>query len=372
MAIKGYVRYLAALTAAALCSCAGLGPSRGDGDIRALERELESRRTEKESEQALRIAALEATPGMPDIRSSNRAAAEAAMDGRLRVASAAWWGWDRHDSTRALNGAFKAPVEVLIVPAMDGPWIVGPLRLDGPRTVIFEAGCVVLAAKGAFRGRDDCLVSVLRTGGLTLSGYGAAFRMRGSDYRKAPYEPSQWRHALSLRDSGKILIEGLRIEHSGGDGVYIGQSRGGFIPHDIVLRDLDLRSNHRQGVSVISARGFLMEYCRVRSTRGTAPQAGIDFEPNSGVFGLTGCVVRRCLFKRNAGAAVHVHLSKMNASQPPVSISVEESALIGAPLAVWVAGLGNGVRGDVVFMNSIVRGLRTVAESARFQTLVDN
>lgn len=369
MAYKGYVRFFAALSVAAVCSCAGLGSSRGDGGYRALARELASRRSAKTSEQALRIAALEAAHGLPDIRRENLQAAAEAMEGRLRVASAAWWGWNRRDSTAALNGALKAPVDLLIVPAMDGPWLVGPLRIDGPKTIIFEAGCVVQAGKGAFLGKTDSLISVRRAEGLTLSGYGATLRMRGKDYRQAPYEASQWRHAVSLRESVGILVEGLTIEDSGGDGVYIGQDRGGVIPHDIVLRDLDLRDNHRQGVSVISAYNFRMEYCRVRGTRGTAPQAGIDFEPNSGVFGLALCVVHGCLFERNAGAAVHVHLEKMSGGQAPVSIVVEESALIGSPLAVWVGGLDNGVRGSVVFRDSVVRGLVNAASGDSFQAV---
>lgn len=98
---------------------------------------------------------------------------------------------------------------------------------------------------------------------------------------------------------------GLTLQSSGGDGIYVGSAR---LPinycKDIVIRDCTIEDQHRQGISVISVQGLLIENCVIRDTAGTAPQAGIDFEPNAGNQWLQGIVVRNCRFENNKGGAV--------------------------------------------------------------------
>lgn len=359
---------LTLIAGALFFSCAAAPPQ--NPRVGDLEREIQNRRSSGAVELSRRIESLVETNDLGDIRAANPRLALAATGGRLKVASAAWWGWKADDSTWALNAALASPVDVLIVPAMSGPWIVGPLFLKGPRTVIFENGSVVLAKKGAFRSRVDCLLTIERKSGIKVSGYGATLRMRKSDYTAEPYSAGQWRHALSIKESERVLIEGLSIDNSGGDGVYIGQGRNGTVPRDITLRDLELSGHHRQGVSVIAAERFLMEYCLVTGTRGTAPQAGIDFEPNTDVFGLVDCRVSHSVFRNNSGAAVHVHLKKMDPSQPPVSILVEDSALLGAPLAIWARGFPAGVRGTVDFADCVIDGIKAIKRSEGVFTVI--
>jgi hypothetical protein len=352
------------------CTVSSAGWADQSEDIDALERRIKERRSEGALALTRRIEDLARTAALPDLRRPDSRAASAAAAGELKIASAAWWGWASEDATAALNAALAAPVDTLIIPAMSGPWIVGPLSLTGPKTLLFEPGCTVIAAKGAFRNTGDCLLSIEGRGGITISGYGSRLEMRKDDYTQAPYAEGQWRHAISVRESSDILIEGLSIRSSGGDGVYIGQRRGLAVPTAITLRDLELKDHYRQGVSVIAANGFLMEYCRVVGTRGHMPQAGIDFEPNSHVYGLVDCKVSRCVFSKNAGAAVHVHLDKLEAAGPPADILVEDSALIGSPLAIWVRGLSNGAKGRVEFGNCIIQGLKTIEGSRGLSTVI--
>src|SRR6185295_16566214 len=59
----------------------------------------------------------------------------------------------------------------------------------------------------------------------------------------------------------------------------------------------------------------------LRNTGGTAPEAGIDFEPNEKDEYLTQCVVRKCTFTNNAGYGLLFALH--NIGRNPVSIQVE-------------------------------------------------
>jgi len=339
----------------------------GSERLEILERNIEIRHSEGTKELSYRIHELVRNGFLPDMRKVNSEEAAASSSGNRTVASAAWWGWNEKDSTDALNRAFSAPVDVLVVPAMARPWMVGPLNLKGPRVVLFEPGCVVMAAKNAFRGTGECLLSIVDAEGTHLVGYGTRLVMRKGDYSKKPYESSQWRHAISIRESAGVLIEGFSIESSGGDGVYIGQRRGMRVPSDIILRDLNLKNHHRQGVSVIAATGLLIEYCRLLGTTGNPPQAGIDFEPNTGAYGFENCVVSNCVFRMNAGAALHLHFINLRGSDPAVSILIKDSVLLGTPLAVWVSGLSNGVRGALEFSGTIIEGVRAMNATREFR-----
>jgi hypothetical protein len=91
----------------------------------------------------------------------------------------------------------------------------------------------------------------------------------------------------------------------------------------VVIRRVDCRDNHRQGISVISAENLLIEGCRLRNTRGTAPQAGIDFEPNTPNDSLSNCVVRNCLAEHNAGTGYQICPQAMNSGSKPISIYLD-------------------------------------------------
>ena len=308
-------------------------------------------------------------PSRRALTAADPTAADEAQNGRRAVASAAWWGWDAANATEALQQAFRAPVDTLVIPAMQGPWLVDPLILDGPREVILEPGAVIMARRGSFIDTGDNLIRTTGQDGLRIIGYGARLVMRKADYRQPPYERSEWRHALAIFESSDVAVRGLSIESSGGDGVYIGQSRGADVCENILLSDVSLPDNHRQGVSVIAARGFRMEYTHIVGTRGTAPQAAIDFEPNSGLYGLTDCVVHRCLFERNAGAALTVFLVKMDETDRPVDIRIQETVILGHPLSVFIRGFRNGVRGRLEFVDTSVRGYGNIQRSGQFEVV---
>ncbi len=292
--------------------------------------------------------------------------AHRAERGELNIASAAWWGWSGSNATEILQQAFSTRLDILVVPAMDGPWFCDPLTIDGPKQIIFEPGAELSAIEGGFHNQRESLVTLFRQSGVQMTGYGACLSMNRDDYSRKPYEWSQWRHALALLESQDIVIEGFTIKESGGDGVYVGQKKGGFIPRNIHLKDLYLLDNYRQGVSVISADGFLLDHCYISGTRGTPPMAAIDFEPNSGLYGLTACTVSRSLFEKNSGAALTIHLPNVSGYHPPVSISIEDSCILGYPLSAWIHGFGNGVNGRLSFSNCLVRGIGLTGRSKNF------
>lgn len=90
---------------------------------------------------------------------------------------------------------------------------------------------------------------------------------------------------------------------------------------DIEIRDVVCDDNHRQGISVITAKNLLVENSRFQGTQGTLPEPGIDFEPNERDECLTNCVVRNCSFTGNKVRGMLFVLD--NLGEAPVSIRLE-------------------------------------------------
>ena len=290
---------------------------------------------------------------------SNPAAIEEIDAGTRTVADAAWWGFNTDDATETLQSAIDSRAETVIVPYLGSPWIVRPLKLRSNLTIQFEPGVVVEAKRGEFQGKGDSLFAGANLENVRLLGYGATLRMHKEDYRKEPYAKAEWRMVLSLGSCTNVTVEGLRLESSGGDGIYVGvANKEQPYCKDIVIRNVTCSDNYRQGISVISAENLLIENCVMEGTEGTAPAAGIDFEPNNENERLVNCVVRHCSFADNQGAGILVYLKPLKATSAPISLSFE-SCLVrdGQNDGIIVGAIGDdGPQGAIAFKNCTVKG----------------
>ena len=269
---------------------------------------------------------------LPTPRTRNEGAARQVASGERTTASAAWWGFNTEDVTDALQAAIDSKAETLVIPYMGEPWIVRPLRLRGGQTILFEPGVLVMAKQGEFQGPGDSLFSAADAENITLRGYGAVLRMRKKDYQNPPYKKAEWRMGVALRGSRNVTIEGLRIESSGGDGVYVDGGAKRAWCENITVRDVTCWDNHRQGISVVSVQNLLVENCSLSGTGGTAPESGIDFEPDAPNQRMVSCVVRNCLFENNRGNAAAVYMKPLSKESADVSILFENCVMrMGAP-----------------------------------------
>ena len=251
--------------------------------------------------------------------------------GKIAQAHAIWWGFDANDSTAQLQAALdcNAPVIIVDCPVIDGktyPWIVRPLDVKGNREIVFAQNAELLAKKGEFLGKADSLVKIVGQSNVTLRAEKAGtttLRMRKTDYHQAPYQKAEWRHALSIKSSSNIVVDGLNLVDSGGDGIYLGKSMHGVTNKNVTIRSVVCDGNNRQGISVITAENLLIENTILRNTWGTAPQAGIDFEPNQDDEKLANCVMRNCVCENNAGAGIDMYLPNLKRKSGDISIVLD-------------------------------------------------
>ncbi len=279
------------------------------------------------------------------------------LSGEETVANVAWWGFDENDSTDAIQEAINSGAAKVIIPYVGKEWIVRPIKLVSNQEVFFEPGVVVMAKKGEFKGKFDCLFSVSSASNITLRGYGATLRMRRKDYKSSAYTKSEHRHTVEFRGCDNIKILGLRLEYSGGDGIFIAAAiKRPWQPcRNVLIRDCICNCNYRQGISVISVDKMLVENCLLKITRGTLPSGGIDLEPSQPAHMLSNVVISNCVAEGNNGGGFIASISNLRAGSREVSVlfvNCYARNCVSAGFDVYAKGK-TGPKGLIEFKNCI-------------------
>ena len=240
-------------------------------------------------------------------------------------------GFDPDDSTDYLQAAIRSGSPVIIISAEPGPWITRTLFLASNQIIVFESGAQLIAMRGEYAGRGDRVMRGNLVENLEIYGYGAEISMHKQDYQSRDYRAGEWRHGISIHSGTNVIIEGLTIRNTGGDGVYVGrQPRSDqFGSKNVTLRNLHLIDNHRQGISVVSVDGLLIEGCLIENTSGTLPMAGIDFEPDRPIEFITNVLVRDTVILNNKGAGILFAFQNLRPESQPIDITIQDTYLWG-------------------------------------------
>lgn len=214
------------------------------------------------------------------------------------VDASCWWDPTVADgnATAAIAAALATRAPMVSVPAMDRPWLVAPVPglsyastvcsgshptvicLDANSsgvTIRFEPGALVLAKSGAFHGLGDTLLRANNVDNITIIGHGATLRMRREDYgNNSLYAHSEFRMGMSFYGVRRLRIKGLRVEETGGDGLYLQDTR------DVLVQDATFLRNYRQGMSISSCTDCRFVNTVFSNTSGTWPKCGVDIEPS--------------------------------------------------------------------------------------------
>ena len=227
------------------------------------------------------------------------------------------FGFDAADSTAYIQAALTSGARRVTLDKQAGPWVTLPLKMRSNTELILEPGVELLAKRGEYKGLRDYLLELPYCTNVTIrGGAGSTLRMWKKDYQGPDYKHGEWRYALRIFHCRNVLVEGLTIVESGGDGI-------GVTGCDITIRNCVCDRNHRQGMSVFNVKNFLVENCVFSNTSGTPPQAGVDIEPDHSNERLENIVFRNCQSFGNAGAGFEAYLAQLRKSSGPVSIRFE-------------------------------------------------
>jgi parallel beta-helix repeat protein len=88
---------------------------------------------------------------------------------------------------------------------------------------------------------------------------------------------------ISIYSSSNVVIEGVTATDNWGDGFYIGRWDARYATNtNLKYCSVIADNNRRQGLSITAVDGAVIKNSIFKNTGGTAPQVGIDLEPDSG------------------------------------------------------------------------------------------
>ncbi|MBW2523049.1 MAG: right-handed parallel beta-helix repeat-containing protein [Deltaproteobacteria bacterium] len=116
-------------------------------------------------------------------------------------------------------------------------------------------------------------------------------------------------HNIRILAASDFLFSGVTSSHATTDGFYVAPTDNSdptTFPSDGAFCDCAADDDFRQGMSIINGRRLQVIRSSFTHTNGTAPEAGIDIEPNPGSAspGAEQIVIRGCLFEDNLGPGV--------------------------------------------------------------------
>ena len=303
--------------------------------------------------------------------------------GRDGAALASCFGWNATDATDALHAAFGSGAASLTIDNVNGqPWLVRPLHLanvSGLR-IALATGVTILAKQDEFHGLDDCLLRLTNVSDVVVSGEpGSSLRMRRDDYAVPsrgscpscrPYRKAEWRMGIWLDASAaNVRLENLHVTDSGGDGLFV------YGAKNVTVQDCVFERHYRQGMSIISADGLLVERTVFALTNGTAPSAGIDIEPDYASNQLKNIELRDLVLLDNAGGGFMINAGQLNSSTENISIDVSNMTVRGSAGVGIAVGNVVGVGGHITvsatrILNTTGCGLAVYRKDVSAATLV--
>lgn len=120
---------------------------------------------------------------------------------------------------------------------------------------------------------------------------------------------------VANRGSIKAYIHDLVIENCWGDGWYEG-ALGGGNSRTLGTRaeNITVNNGRRNGWSLVSAKGLRAKNIELNDTSGTAPQAGLDIEPNTILDSLEDIIIDGLRTKNNVAGGVTLYLGGWSAA----------------------------------------------------------
>lgn len=98
----------------------------------------------------------------------------------------------------------------------------------------------------------------------------------------------EWGHGISIQGCTNVEISDIDISQCWGDGIYLGLYDGWdengkskqYLSNNITITNCNLHNNRRNNLSITDVDNVTIDHCQFNNASGTAPQFGIDIEPN--------------------------------------------------------------------------------------------
>lgn len=193
--------------------------------------------------------------------------------------------------------------------------------------VYFPAGTYVHVAELSITSVNDfsiksCFATLFSSAtGVAISGQGGIKLTSCSDFsvsqliidgnRANRPDAETSNHLLHFVSCSNGKVNQVTLQNSVTDGTYMGATDptdAATFGRDLLYMDCIVDNSYRNGMTAINVRGLAVKSSVFKNTIGTAPQAGIDLEPNPGSAdpGVLGVSISGCQFYDNAGFGIQI------------------------------------------------------------------
>lgn len=271
--------------------------------------------------------------------------------------NASTFGWNASNATTAFVNAINSANDTIVIDLQASDWMINSTSFDTllNKTIIFESGVNLVARPGAFNSVSAGLFMLYEANNIKIIGYGATFKMQKAEY--ITLNNSEQRHCIRLTSCSNIEIYGLKLMDSGGDGIIISNYTGIAYQRyceNVLLKDLWCDNNYRQGISIISAQHLRVENCWFTNTIGTAPEAGVDIEPNNVFERLIDIVFDKCRFTGNTGGGVLIAPISIDSTTLPMDVTFNNCYVANNGInkyQISIYSYASGATGNINFNN---------------------
>jgi len=169
-------------------------------------------------------------------------------------------------------------------------------------------------------------------------------------------ETGEWGNCVSvINGSTNITIKNIKLIEAWGDGLYINNCDE--------LRTENVTVNHarRNGYSVISATNFHSLNDTIMNVVGTAPQSGVDIEPNNATDKLQNIIFDNLFIKNCKSSGFMIYLANLDATSSECTIKVNNIHVLGDGTENAVNGIdiskNQHIKGFIEFNNPVVESI---------------
>lgn len=145
-----------------------------------------------------------------------------------------------------------------------------------------------------------CCINILNVNNVTING-GTIIGDRNTHIGTT----GEYGFGVQIHNSNNINIKNLKCKSCWGDGIFIAYSK------DVKIINCISDNNRRQGLSIVSGENIYIDNCGFINTNGTAPQAGIDIEPNKSSDIIKDIIIKNSNFDNNIGSGIEINIDKM-------------------------------------------------------------
>jgi hypothetical protein len=213
---------------------------------------------------------------------------------------------------------------------------------------VFHPNTVIRAIPGAASSYE--IINLWDVSDIVIEGAGARIIGERDGHVGSTGE---WGQGVSLRGCSNITIRDLNVEDCWGDGFYVGVGTQNYC-ENVVLENLTSLRARRNGLSLISVKGFRCIDCNFSDTNGTAPQFGVDIEPNNTDEFLQGVLFERLRTGGNVGYGIGIALQALVGTSDPIDIRIVDHGDDGSASAI-IGAVDTGIAGRVEILRPVSR-----------------